>query len=816
MAKLSRQQIEEIKALLDAGQELGEEHLDLLLPAERRREYELVYAGKTRAEAVLSDTWSVPLQPLKTFGVPKGQASPEWTNRLIFGDNLQVLKRLTDDPAVAGRVKLVYIDPPFATMQEFRGNEEQKAYQDKIAGSAFIEFLRKRLILLRELLHPSGGIYLHLDTRKSHYLKVVMDEVFGENNFQNEIVWRNTNTHNKAQTFGEIHQNILFYSKSSALDFHKLKRPRFKKYVEQRHRFTDDRGTYRSSDLTGEGTRTGDSGRKWLGYDPTAAGRHWAIPSYVYDLIDEDISHLPLLKKLDYLLEHELVIPPSKPGGQPSIKRYRNEDDGSFVQDIWSYQPYTEGIYANSKEAIDEDVIYRVGPKEHTGYPTQKPEGLLSRIIRSCTTEGDLVLDAFGGSGTTVAVAEKLGRRWIGIDCGKLAIYSIQKRLLNLSTEVGGKGKPLPPQPFTLYNAGLYDLPRMRDLPWDDYRTFALQLFQVRHEPHKLGGIALDGFKSTGDVLVFNFQQNAGVQLDEEYVRELHRHLGGRTRDEFYIIAPASRVTFLEDYIDIDETRYYFLRIPYSIIDELHDRPFREIRQPINEKEVNATVEAVGFDFIQPPRLKASYAYEKPEQELFGAATILIEEFHSEAMLKRDREYENRETLSMVMVDYDYKGNGEGTFELDLVLYRHEIEEAGWKVRLNPNSIASRVMIIYIDIFGNELREVKTPNDFGITELPNAKDVDAEGTGDVGEPVDDEDDDDRAGAGEPEASGQMRQRKPKSKPTKAAAKSGNNGNGLHRKKPIRRAKVKRSPLPKPSKQKKALTKSVSRKATSRR
>jgi site-specific DNA-methyltransferase (adenine-specific)/adenine-specific DNA-methyltransferase len=230
-----------------------------------------------------------------------------------------------------------------------------------------------------------------------------------------------------------------------------------------------------------------------------------------------------------------------------------------------------------------------------------------------------------------------------------------------------------------------------------------------------LAGVALDGYKYDADVLVFNFKEYEDVMLDEEYIANLHQHIGSRTRNEFYVVAPASRVTFLEDYIDHGNTRYYILRIPYSIIDELHNRPFQEIRQPVDEADINNTVEAVGFDFIIPPNVKAIYSIEKKKGEPFSVATIEIKEFKSEAMTKKPRPFKNRETLSMVIVDYDYKGNGEGIFDLDAAFYRDEIEKDGWKVRLDASQFDEKVMIIYMDIFGNELREVKTPKDFGIS-----------------------------------------------------------------------------------------------------
>ena len=139
-----------------------------------------------------------------------------------------------------------------------------------------------------------------------------------------------------------------------------------------------------------------------------------------------------------------------------------------------------------------------------TGYPTENHEDLLARVIQTGSREGDIVLDAFAGSGTTLAVAEKLNRRWIGIDCGKLAIYTIQRRMLNLRRGIGNKGPKIEPKPFTLYNAGLYDFSKLRELPWQDWRFFALQLFQCRDERHKIGGIEFDGYRQGASVMVFN------------------------------------------------------------------------------------------------------------------------------------------------------------------------------------------------------------------------------------------------------------------------------------------------------------------------
>jgi site-specific DNA-methyltransferase (adenine-specific)/adenine-specific DNA-methyltransferase len=209
--------------------------------------------------------------------------------------------------------------------------------------------------------------------------------------------------------------------------------------------------------------------------------------------------------------------------------------------------------------------------------------------------------------------------------------------------------------------------------------------------------------------------------VDEEYVKELHRHVGSKARREFYIVAPAARVTFLEDYIDMADTRYYILRIPYSIIDELHDRPFEQIRQPVGASEINSTVDAVGFDFIVPPEVEAEYCRGKRGAELFEDAVVHIRKFASVSMTRKPRKYKNFETLAMVMVDYDYRGNGDGAFDLDEVFFREQIERQGWQLRLDLARFGKRIMIIYLDIFGNELREVKSPSDFGLRSSSTAK-----------------------------------------------------------------------------------------------
>jgi len=662
---LNERDRERIIELLEKGEDLPLDYKHILYPPEKK-EYELVYAGKQREEDILADTMAVPLQPIKTFG---GNGNG-WTNKLIFGDNLQVMKSLLDDPEVKGQVKLIYIDPPFATKQEFRGSQDQKAYQDKIIGARFIEFTRRRLVFLRELLADDGSIFIHLDQKKGHYLKVIMDEIFGEQNFKNEIVWKRTSAHSDAGKFGNNADFIYYYTKTDNYIWNQEYESYSKQYLERFKNVDEDGKRWQDGPITAKGLSGG-------GYEYTYKGVKglWRCPLSTMEKLDQE-------GKL-YFTKKEGI----------RIKRYLDDDKGIPFQTIWT------DIHAINSQAV-----------ERIGYPTQKPETLVERIIKVASNPGDLVLDAFAGSGTTLAVAEKLGRRWLGIDCGKLAIYTMQKRLLNLKSQIGNNGKKLKPKPFTLYHAGLYDFPKLKKLPWAEWHKFALLLFNCRDEKHTVLGIELDGYKGRSDVLVFDYQKEGGVVLDYGFIDDLHSMIGSKIGSKFFIIAPAASVTFLEDYIDKGSVRYYILRIPYSIINELHNKNFEAIKQPIDENQVNDTVDAVGFDFIRQPKVECAYSIEKPKDQLLEYAVVEIKTFKSEAMLKGASQLGNRKSLSMIMVDYDYDSE---VFNLDKVFYASEIEKNGWKVFLPLESIKKQIMIIYLDIYGNEYREIKTLQDFG-------------------------------------------------------------------------------------------------------
>lgn len=221
-------------------------------------------------------------------------------------------------------------------------------------------------------------------------------------------------------------------------------------------------------------------------------------------------------------------------------------------------------------------------------------------------------------------------------------------------------------------------------------------------------------------MLVFDHTLGGGVVLDYGFIDQLHSQVGTSIGSRFFIIAPASSVTFLEDYVDKGNTRYYILRIPYSIVNELYKQDFRAIIQPVNPEQINETVEAFGFDFIRQPDVECEYFIQQPIERMFTEAVVKINTFKSESMAKGASQKGNLETLSLVLVDYDYPhdpmraGNeSPPPFELDVVFYASDIENADWEVRMPLDVLGEYIMLIYVDIYGNEYTEIKIPSDFG-------------------------------------------------------------------------------------------------------
>lgn len=318
-------------------------------------------------------------------------------NYLYYGDNLPILAKLLQDPDIQGKVQLVYIDPPFATNSVFKSRSQKDAYPDLLTGSAFIEFLRQRLILLRELLSVDGSIYVHLDENMAFHIKVIMDEIFGRQNFRNFITRRKCNPKNYTRNcYGDVSDYILFYTKTDNYVWNRAYEDWTTERALKEYQYIEE-GTgrrYKKVPIHAPGVRNGATGQPWRGMNPPP-GKHWQYPPDVLDEMDA---------------KGEIYWSPT---GNPRRKIYLDQSQGIPVQDIW----------LDVKDAHNQNI-------KITGYPTEKPPELLSRIIRASSNPDGLVLDCFSGSGTTLAVASQLKRKWIGIDNSPEAIRTTLQRFI--------------------------------------------------------------------------------------------------------------------------------------------------------------------------------------------------------------------------------------------------------------------------------------------------------------------------------------------------------------------------------------------------
>lgn len=384
-------------------------------------------------------------------------------NKLYFGDNLEILRESIPDESV----DLIYLDPPFnskaqynvlfkhddkasAQVEAFKdtwkwGVDAQESYVEIIeAGGnvariiaalhsalresnmmAYLVMMTIRLDDLWRKLKWTGCLYIHCDPSAAHYLKVILDQIFGPENFRSEIVWRRSASHNKlSKQYGPIHDTLLFYSKCEKFTFNVNFSPYTKSYLQKNFKFDAQLGFYRTNEIMGPGTRKGESGQSWRGYNPSDVGRHWAIPKKLKEEsnISEDVG---LLDALD-ILHRAGHIQVSKSGRPTYIQKI---GDGVPYQNIWAYQAGTQGVFEDPKKEIDDDVKWLDSEKERLGYPTQKPVGLLKRIIATSSNPGDIVFDPFCGCGTTAHAAQELGRNWIGIDVSFFAVNLIHSRI---------------------------------------------------------------------------------------------------------------------------------------------------------------------------------------------------------------------------------------------------------------------------------------------------------------------------------------------------------------------------------------------------
>lgn len=635
--------IDNIVSILKSGKSLPSSYQEVLFPV-NNKEYTLQYKDKKSKEQILSvgdEPQAVPFQIEKEFNC----ADTEWKNLLICGDNYQALKTIYENrdelirDEVKGKVKLIYIDPPFATDNDFVSKDGAKAYSDKVKDAEFIEFLRERLILAKEILAPDGTIYVHLDSKKSHYIKVILDEIFAEFEFA-EIMWL-CGLMGSGNYYPKAHEVIYCY-KAKGATFNPPHRlglsTRITKALQK-----DENGWYYTRGR--EGTPGGPNAKRCL-------------KTYVCDN-----PNFTKQQAIDYANETRKQTAWSVWIGKKDLAK--------------AYNDYPVGTYAyRANKSVD--------------YPTQKPIELLERIINASSNPGDIVMDFFAGSGTTLVAAEKLGRRWIGCDIGKLSIYTIQRRLLTM----GGQAKP-----FCLVNAGCYNLNAVFELEKEKYYNFVLDLFHIDKKKYSINGIPVDG-KRRGDwVKVFTFQDfEDNTAIDIGYLNELHTQIGGKIGKRFYLIAPEMNVDIIGDYYKIGDVKYYLLRIPYQVIAELHKLEFKKLQQPNNKEKVNSIENSVGFYFNEMPEVKTHLECDDKK------VNIVIDSVAS-PYIKLDKNNKVIEDiLAMVLIDSSDNNN----FIMQDVFFADDIKtDNGYLVTIDKSGLLSkRIKVIYIDIFGNEFKEV--------------------------------------------------------------------------------------------------------------
>ena len=453
MPRLTGQEQQEIVRFIEADKPLPDKYRFLLF--EDKREVELVWNGKTSEVSSIV----LPFQVIEQVDEPRAErpedTSPQgllfdergrqlkgWTNKLIWGDNKLILSSLKNGPLreeieKQGGIKLIYIDPPFDVGADFSmdieiGGDtftkkpnilEEIAYRDTWGKGAdsFIAMIYERLVLMRDLLAEDGSIYVHCDSRLNSYIRLLMEEVFGSTNFQNHLTWKRTAAHNDSKKIGTVSDTIMYFSKSGSRIWNPQYKPYDQEYLDSFYRHVEEDGRkYRTHQIE---------------RNPALGIRE--------NLIYEYRGYIP---KYGWMVERGKLEEMDSKGmllwsrnGKPLRKIYLGDDsEGQPIHDIWDD---LSNVGSQSKERVD--------------YPTQKPEALLKRIIKASSNEGDLVADFFCGSGTTAAVAEKLGRKWIVSDLGKFGIHTTRKRMIGVQRELKAEGKDY--RAFEILNLGKYE-----------------------------------------------------------------------------------------------------------------------------------------------------------------------------------------------------------------------------------------------------------------------------------------------------------------------------------------------------------------------
>lgn len=619
-------------------------------------------------------------------GLPLQEAWKEWPaaypkgGLLFHGDNKEVLAHLLAN-GFRGKVKLIYIDPPFDSGADYvrkvqlRGGAatakiegesyalgEQIQYTDIWANDNYLQFMYERLMLLKELLAEDGSIYLHCDWSKGHMLRCLLDEVFGAESCQNEIVWKRTSARSDSTTFNHIHDLIYFYSKGVRPYFVQNFLAHEKEYIDRYFIYSEANGRrFATIDATQSGLRNGPTGTMWHGFNPSSKGNHWKVTPIELDRLDSEGR----------------IYWPTKEGGWPRLKQYLDEVKGKAIQSLW-----TDLKAVNSQAEERED------------YPTQKPNALLGRIITSSTAPGDLILDCFIGSGTTAAVAQKLGRRWIGADINKGAIQTTSKRLQTIISEqvaattqqklISSDETPNPAQlSFSVYRVNDYDL----QIQHNEAKQLVAEHIGLEKLP---ADSYFDGKQGKKLVKIIPFEH----PLSPVDLEELKRELEARPEADNTIVMVCLGIelaarTWVEDW-----------------------NRLRKGEQTVNKIEViELRTDAKYGNFIKHEPASAKVSFKRD----CNAATVTIDDFISPTILKRlDMDLplfkakitDWRSQVDCVMIDTAYDGTVFNVVLSDVPEKKNDLIDGTYKLVVLAGTTTVAVKII--DMLGEEVLVTET------------------------------------------------------------------------------------------------------------
>jgi adenine-specific DNA-methyltransferase len=700
-----RRQAERILESLETRQRVRLQTREVVLPAKDSAAQDWVTQQQRSAqqEVFAPGQGSLLASPQASLGAATNAQAP-WANRLIYGDNLLAMAALLagdeDQPSLRGKVDLIYIDPPFDSKADYRtkvvlpGVEleqkpsviEQFAYSDTWSDgtASYLAMITPRLILMRELLADTGSIYVHLDWHVGHYVKLVLDEVFAKDQFINQLIWKRGHAHNDSKQgsahFGRLHDTIFLYSKSQQYFFAQQFTPYTQEYKDTYYKNIESETgrRYWLDNLQGPGGAT--KGNPY--YEVMGVSRYWRYSK----------------EKMSQLIDAGRVIQ-TKPGTVPKYKRYLDEMPGKPTQDIWDDLKSLGGLGAIVAERID--------------YDTQKPESLLERIIRASCPEGGIVADFNGGSGTTAAVAEKLGRRWITSDIGKPACMVMRKRLIDQ------EAKPFLYQAIGDYQVEAAKTHLGRDFRIGDLSHIVLSLYGALPLPPEanpqrnlgqVAGVELNGRRGSKTlVLADSPNKLTGTATLKKAIAQRDNLLGGW--DRVVVLGWNFEPSIGETITALNDDRLEVLVIPPDLLDRLKKKggveklrgqvrfsslqylTLHPVQRSTQGREETLTVRLKNYVLLSPEAINLDDANRAKLQDVANREPLALIEYWAV-----DPDYDGKVFRS---VWQDYRGNTANDADPLRVVTQAVLTVA-------PKPGPRKVCVRVVDLFGFEAEVIST------------------------------------------------------------------------------------------------------------